>query len=84
MATFRFKFFNGQVFTGRGDNERAALVALGLGAYNPVAYTAERLADDAEIPHVPCLECDGSGWLDDDRTEMCCECDGTGTEIVSD
>lgn len=40
--------------------------------------------DDDEIPPGPCLECDGSGWLDDDCTEMCCECDGTGTEIISD
>jgi hypothetical protein len=31
-----------------------------------------------EIPDGPCLECDGSGWLDDDCTDMCCECDGTG------
>lgn len=33
-----------------------------------------------EIPDAPCLECDGSGWLDDEQTKICCECDGTGLE----
>lgn len=32
-----------------------------------------------DIPDGPCVACDGSSWLDDDCTEMCCECDGTGT-----
>jgi hypothetical protein len=51
---------------------------------NGAEVGAGAVARDPEMPPGPCLECDGSGWLDDDRTEMCCECDGTGTEIVSD
>lgn len=45
MRTFRFKFFDGQVFIGRGENVRAALIALGLGAYNPVAYDVTDITD---------------------------------------
>ncbi len=30
------------------------------------------------IPPGPCLECDGSGWLDDECTQPCCDCDGSG------
>ena len=37
---YKFVFFDGQIFYGWGHNERDALVKLGLGAYNPVAYTA--------------------------------------------
>lgn len=33
---------------------------------------------DTVLENPPCLECDGSGWLGDDETEICCECDGTG------
>jgi hypothetical protein len=44
---FEFKFFDGQVFRSRGHNERDALVRLGLGAYNPVAYTVREVATPA-------------------------------------
>lgn len=37
---YEFKFFDGQVFCGRGQDERDALKRLGLGAYNKAAYTA--------------------------------------------
>lgn len=46
MKTYEFKFFDGQVFTGAGCNERDALVRLGLGAYNPVAYDVRVLTDE--------------------------------------
>ncbi len=42
------------------------------------AQRAPIASGDVEIPDGPCLECDGSGWLDDECTDMCCECDGTG------
>lgn len=48
MRTYRFKFFDGQVFIGRGVSPRAALVALGLGDYNPVAYVVTEITDDKE------------------------------------
>jgi hypothetical protein len=41
MKKFRFKFFDGQVFFGYGAIPRDALVSLGLGAYNPVAYDVD-------------------------------------------
>lgn len=36
--------------------------------------------DDDEIPDGPCLDCDGSGYLDDDQQHPCPACDGTGIE----
>lgn len=33
-----------------------------------------------EIPDGPCVECDGSGYLDDDQSVMCDQCEGTGIE----
>lgn len=45
MKLFEFTFFDGQVFTGYGETERDALVRLGLGAYNPVAYDVREIGD---------------------------------------
>lgn len=42
---YEFKFWTGQTFRGRGKDERVALERLGLGAYNPVAYTAREIED---------------------------------------
>ena len=49
---FEFKFFDGQVFRGRGISEKDALVRLGLGAYNPVAYDVRELVSlpDSNTP----------------------------------
>ena len=44
---FEFKFFDGQVFKGHGASERDALVRLGLGEYNPVAYTAREIVAES-------------------------------------
>lgn len=33
---------------------------------------------DDEIPDYPCLECDGSGFTDDECQHPCPVCDGTG------
>lgn len=52
MKLFEFKFFNGQAFRGRGTDERDALVRMGLGAYNPVAYEAREIIAPKE-PSVP-------------------------------
>ena len=41
---FEFQFYNGQTFRGYGRDERDALKRLGLGAYNPVAYTVREIA----------------------------------------
>lgn len=35
---------------------------------------------DDEIPPGPCVECDGSGFLNDEMTDICTECEGTGEE----
>lgn len=35
-------------------------------------------AKAGEIPPGPCVECDGSGYLDDAGAEICTECEGTG------
>lgn len=45
MRTYRFKFFDGQIFVGQGATPRHALVLLGLGAYNPVAYEVTDITD---------------------------------------
>lgn len=47
MRTYRFKFFDGQVFIGKGKTPRDALFALGLEAYNPVAYDVKDITEDA-------------------------------------
>lgn len=45
MKLYEFTFFDGQTFRGRGHDERDALRRLGLGAYNPVAYTVREIVD---------------------------------------
>lgn len=45
VRRYRFKFFDGQVFIGEGKTVRDALVRLGLGAYNPVAYEVTDITD---------------------------------------
>jgi len=42
---YEFKFFDGTTVVGSGTSERDALRRLGLGAYNPVAYTVRDVTE---------------------------------------
>lgn len=53
MTTYRFKFFDGQVFTARETSIRDALRTLGLEAYNPVAYEVTEIAEQKVRPEGP-------------------------------
>ena len=68
---YEFKFFDGQQFRGWGLNERDALVRLGLGAYNPVAYKAQEVEGTATILSiVPDGHGYHYGWYKDDHRQI--------------
>lgn len=49
MRRYRFQFFDGSVFVGDGVSTRDALIKLGLGAYNPVAYEVTDITKDQKV-----------------------------------
>lgn len=45
---FEFTFFDGQIFRAVARSEREALIKLGLGAYNPNAYSVQIIEEEKD------------------------------------